>query len=80
MLFRSVPDISVHLSTQANTSNSAAARFWRDQGVRRVNLARELGAGRIRAIAESVSGLELEVFVHGAMCMPYPDAVCSRRI
>lgn len=69
MARRRVPDISVHLSTQANTSNSAAARFWRDQGVRRVNLARELGAGRIRAIAESVSGLELEVFVHGAMCM-----------
>lgn len=66
---RRVPHIPIHLSTQANTSNSASARFWRDQGVRRVNLARELGARHIHAIARNVKDLELEVFVHGAMCM-----------
>lgn len=69
MVRTKVPDLAIHLSTQANTSNSAAARFWLAQGVRRVNLARELGARRIRAIAQSVQNLELEVFVHGAMCM-----------
>lgn len=69
MAKKRIPHIPIHLSTQANTSNSASAMFWRDQGVRRVNVARELGAGRIRAMAEKVRGLELEVFVHGAMCM-----------
>ena len=69
MARRRVPHIPVHISTQANTSNSAAAAFWRDQGARRVNVARELGAGRIRAMVEKTPGLEFEVFVHGAMCM-----------
>ncbi|GAU07982.1 peptidase U32 family protein [Desulfoplanes formicivorans] len=64
------PHIPIHLSTQANTSNSASAMFWKDMGVSRINLARELGASAIRAIAQSVkSELELELFVHGAMCM-----------
>jgi U32 family peptidase len=69
MARKRIPHIPIHLSTQANTSNSASAMFWRDLGVRRVNVARELGASRIRAMAQKVSGLELEVFVHGAMCM-----------
>ncbi|MDY0225197.1 MAG: peptidase U32 family protein [Desulfomicrobium apsheronum] len=69
MARKRIPHIPIHLSTQANTSNSASAMFWRDQGVRRVNVARELGAGRIRAMAQKVRDLELEVFVHGAMCM-----------
>ncbi|NLW81122.1 MAG: U32 family peptidase [Desulfovibrionales bacterium] len=69
MAAKRVPHIPIHLSTQANTSNSASAAFWRDQGATRVNLARELGARRIRTLVENVSGLELEVFVHGAMCM-----------
>lgn len=64
-----VPHIPIHLSTQANTSNSASALFWREQGVHRVNVARELGTERIRAMIEKTPGLELEVFVHGAMCM-----------
>lgn len=66
---RHAPHLPIHLSTQANTSNSVAATFWRDQGVRRVNVARELNAGRIRAMAANTQGLELEIFVHGAMCM-----------
>ncbi len=69
MAMRRVPHIPVHVSTQANTSNSATATFWRDLGARRVNVARELGAARIRAMVEKVPGLEFEVFVHGAMCM-----------
>jgi len=69
MALRRVPHIPVHVSTQASTSNSATAAFWRDLGARRVNVARELGASRIRAMVEKVPGLEFEVFVHGAMCM-----------
>ncbi len=69
MAARRIPHIPIHLSTQANTSNSAAAAFWRDQGVTRVNLARELGAARIRSVLRNVRDLEVEIFVHGAMCM-----------
>jgi putative protease len=69
MAMRRTPHIPIHVSTQANTANSATARFWRDLGARRVNVARELGAGGIRAMMHSVPGLEFEVFVHGAMCM-----------
>ena len=63
------PHIPIHLSTQANTSNSASVAFWRNMGIKRVNLARELGFKTIRAIATQVKDIELELFVHGAMCM-----------
>jgi len=63
------PGLPIHLSTQANTSNTAAVLFWQRQGVRRVNLARELDLKSIRAIRKQAPGMELEVFVHGAMCM-----------
>ena len=63
------PHIPIHLSTQANTSNSASAMFWKELGVSRVNLARELSGRGIKAIADKVPGMELELFVHGAMCM-----------
>ncbi|PIE68955.1 MAG: peptidase U32 [Deltaproteobacteria bacterium] len=66
---RITPHIPLHLSTQANTSNTASALFWKDLGIHRVNLARELDASAIQTIAQQVKGLELEVFVHGAMCM-----------
>lgn len=69
MALKRVPHIPIHVSTQASTSNSATASFWRDLGARRVNVARELGASRIRAMVRSVPDLEFEVFVHGAMCM-----------
>lgn len=64
------PEIAVHLSTQANTTNSLSGRFWVEQGVRRINPARELS---LREVAEMVqtSGAEIEIFVHGAMCMSY---------
>lgn len=64
------PERDVHLSTQANTTNALAAHFWQSQGVKRLNLARELSLKEIAAIGASAD-LELEVFVHGAMCMAY---------
>ncbi|MBN2689309.1 MAG: U32 family peptidase [Gammaproteobacteria bacterium] len=64
-----LPNTPIHLSTQANTTNSEAVKFWRDQGVERVNLARELSLNSIKTIRQTVPKMELEVFVHGAMCM-----------
>jgi putative protease len=64
------PDREVHLSTQANTTSGSAAQFWQSQGVKRLNLARELSLQEIAAIS-SATDVELEVFVHGAMCMAY---------
>ncbi|MEG3071371.1 MAG: U32 family peptidase [Candidatus Syntrophopropionicum ammoniitolerans] len=64
------PDLPVHLSTQANTTNWATARFWEEQGVHRIILARELSLEEISEIREKVD-LELEIFVHGAMCISY---------
>jgi putative protease len=65
-----VPGLPMHLSTQANVTNSQAASFWFKQGVTRLNLARELSLKEIRAIKNEVAG-ELEVFVHGALCISY---------
>ncbi len=65
-----VPQLPIHLSTQANITNYAAAKFWEEQGVSRINLARELGLTEIKTIRENVS-VELELFVHGAICISY---------
>lgn len=67
---RHAPGTPVHLSTQANTTNSLSAQFWEEQGVKRVNLARELTLREIAEIRRRTS-LELEMFVHGAMCVSY---------
>ena len=64
------PHIPIHLSTQANTTNAKAVEFWRQQGMKRAVLARELTLGEIKEITNS-STMETEVFVHGAMCMSY---------
>ncbi|MRR07110.1 MAG: U32 family peptidase [Deltaproteobacteria bacterium] len=64
------PDRVIHLSTQANTTNWRSARFWQRQGVARVNLAREMTLADIRGFKEHLA-LEVEVFVHGAMCISY---------
>lgn len=64
------PGREIHLSTQANTTNAEAVRFWAGLGVRRVNLARELSLEDIRSI-RAATDTELEVFVHGAMCVAY---------
>lgn len=68
--FQHVPHIPVHLSTQANTTNYNSAQFWRDLGVKRINAARELTLAEIRGISEACD-IEIEAFVHGAMCMSY---------
>ncbi|MBI2447966.1 U32 family peptidase C-terminal domain-containing protein [Candidatus Microgenomates bacterium] len=65
------PDIPIHLSTQANTTNSEAIKMWQVLGVKRVILARELSLLEIKKIHEAVPDIELEIFVHGAMCMAY---------
>jgi U32 family peptidase len=63
---------TLHLSTQANTTNVAAASFWAAAGVRRINLARELTLAELQAMRAGVGAtVELEVFVHGAMCVAW---------
>ncbi|WP_372964504.1 tRNA 5-hydroxyuridine modification protein YegQ [Marinobacter sp.] len=72
MLVReSWPDQTIHLSVQANAVNWATVEFWRRQGISRVILSRELALNEIREIREKVPSMELEVFVHGALCMAY---------
>lgn len=67
---QTVPNLPLHISTQANTTNWAAVQFWKNHGAQRVVLARELSIKEIREIKEKVN-IELEAFVHGAMCMSY---------
>jgi len=64
------PELAVHLSTQANVTNHEAAAFWLSQGASRLNLARELSLAEISEIRRRVGG-ELEVFVHGSLCISY---------
>ncbi len=66
----SFPKLPLHISTQANTTNWRTAQFWQEQGAKRVVLARELNLTEISQIRTQVS-LEMEAFVHGAMCMSY---------
>ncbi len=61
----------IHLSTQANTTNSDSVKFWRQHGVQRIVLSRELSLSQIKKIKENVPDMELEIFVHGAMCIAY---------
>ncbi len=65
------PKLCIHLSTQANTTNKYAVKFWSEQGVSRVVLARELPIKQIAEIHQAVPDMELEAFVHGAMCISY---------
>lgn len=66
-----LPDIDIHISTQANTLNSAAVKFWQDLGAKRVVLARELSIPEIAQIKRDVPDMELEVFVHGSQCVSF---------
>ncbi len=69
---QTVPDMRIHLSTQANTTNYHTANFWYRQGVNRIVLARELTFKEIEDIVKnSPKDLEFEAFVHGAMCISY---------
>jgi putative protease len=77
------PTIPIHLSTQCNTTNSLSALFWQQQGVHRINLAREISFDELSAI-RNASSSALEVFIHGALCMAYSgrcllSAVLNRR-
>lgn len=67
---RITPQRSIHLSTQANTTTWRSALFWQEQGIRRINLAREMSLEAIRETRGRVSA-ELEVFTHGALCISY---------
>ncbi len=64
------PEIDIHISTQANVTNAGAARFWERQGAKRIVLSRELSIDEIRDIRLG-TGVELEVFVHGSICLSY---------
>jgi putative protease len=65
------PDMAIHLSVQANAVNWATVKFWHQQGVERVILSRELSLDEIEEIRFQCPEMELEVFVHGALCMAY---------
>ena len=65
------PNIPIHLSTQANATNWTTVKFWRDIGVDRIILSRELRLKEIKEIHEKIPDIELESFVHGAICIAY---------
>lgn len=65
------PEMPIHLSVQANTVNYASVRFWKSMGVERVILSRELSLDEIAEIRQQCPDMELEVFVHGALCIAY---------
>ncbi len=68
---KAAPDLNVHISTQANLTNKYAVKFWYEQGATRAVLARELSLDEIAEIHAFVPEMELEAFVHGAMCISY---------
>lgn len=68
---QAAPGLALHLSTQANTTNKYAVKFWQEQGISRVILARELSLREIAEIRDFAPEVELEAFVHGAMCISY---------
>lgn len=74
-VFRTVkkymPDMPLHISTQTNTLNYEAVKFWRDNGAKRVILARELPIADVAKIRKEVEDVELEVFVHGSQCVSF---------
>ncbi|MCK9283528.1 MAG: tRNA 5-hydroxyuridine modification protein YegQ [Rhodocyclaceae bacterium] len=65
------PEMPIHLSVQANTVNYAAVRFWRSMGISRVILSRELSLDEVAEIRQECPDTELEVFIHGALCIAY---------
>lgn len=65
------PDMPIHLSVQANTMNSASVKFWKTIGLSRIILSRELSLDEIAEIRQECPEMELEVFIHGALCIAY---------
>ena len=67
-----IPEVPIHLSTQANVTNPANAKFWEGQGAKRLNLARELSLSEITGIRKALQPTtQIEIFVHGALCISY---------
>lgn len=71
MVREAFPEMPIHLSVQANAVNWATVKFWANQGVERVILSRELSLEEVEEIRENCPDTELEIFVHGALCMAY---------
>lgn len=72
MVQQIVPDMEIHISTQASTTNSDAANFWYNLGAKRIVTARELSFKEIKEISDnSPNDMDIESFIHGAMCMSY---------
>jgi len=72
MIARNVPGIDIHVSTQANTTNAASARVYRDLGASRIVAARELSLDELEQMAAELDGvMEVESFIHGAQCMSW---------
>lgn len=69
---QTIPNMEIHISTQASTTNSGAANFWYNQGAKRVVMARELSFKEIKELRDNTPvDMDIEAFVHGAMCMSY---------
>lgn len=69
---KTVPELDVHISTQANNTNYHTALFWKELGAKRIVMARELSMREIKEISQNIpEDLEIEAFVHGAMCISY---------
>lgn len=71
MVRENFPEIDIHLSVQANAVNWATVKFWQSMGISRVIVSRELSIKEIGQIIDNVPNMEIEVFVHGALCMAY---------
>lgn len=71
MVRKKWPDMPIHLSVQANTLNSPSVKFWQSVGVERIILSRELSLEEIAEIRDDCPDIELEVFIHGALCIAY---------
>lgn len=72
MISEIIPDAEIHLSTQANMTNYRTANFWYNRGIKRLVLARELTLSEIKEVRDNIpEDMELESFVHGAMCISY---------
>ena len=74
------PEMDIHLSVQANAVNWATVKFWKQMGLTRVILSRELSLEEIEEIRTQVPDMEIEIFVHGALCMAYSGRCCSLAI
>lgn len=68
---KTVPNLDIHISTQANNTNFLSALFWKELGAKRIVMARELSLEEIREISQNIGDTEIEAFVHGAMCISY---------